>query len=519
MIRIARSLMPVGLALSAYLMIVTPGFGHAVDPGAGVGAHWSCRASGGYVKLVGNGQSGHIEPFAANGDSSTGADRDTCATDATGVSQVTLPPGGSPSGQATLDAPRVETSINPDFTYKQTATASANVQHVKIAGPPGFVEADVVTASGTGTCKNGAAGLTTTSRVANLNINGNQVGDQSEPGTFGNGSNLIVRTNYDTPATASGGKQVIRRALHVLLAKDATSYIEAVIGEVRVGYHGSETELCSVPERRCPEGSSFDASRGVCVITQTTQAACPEGSTRDANGACVIVVGPPSTQPGVGGNVVPLSDVRGYRGPCKNKRFGRQVAIVGTNHGDRITGSNKSDRIFVFGGNDRVSGGRGNECIEGGAGSDQLDGSNGSDWLLGGAGNDQLSGGQGNDVIYGGAGNDKLIGGTRNDKLYGGAGRNKIDGGKGNDLMVGGKDRDYITAGNGRDRVRAGKGNDTINAATAGPPTKIDCGGGVDTVRINSNEVRHIRHCERVFVTTRLSRLKSYNEAYRKNKK
>lgn len=517
MIRIVRCLVPVVLALSAYLTIATPGFGHAADPGTGVSAHWSCRASGGYVKLVGNGQSGHIEPFAANGDSTNGADRDACASDAGGFSQ-TLPPGGSASGQATIDGASVETRINADFTYKQTATANANVQHVKVAGPPGFVEADVVTAAATGSCVNGAPVLTTTSHVATLNVNGNQVGDEGEAATFGGGTHVIVKTNYDTPTTDFGGAQKIRRALHIRLAQDGTNYIEAVVGEVRVGYHGSATELCKVPAERCPEGSSFDATRGVCIIATTTTAACPQGSTRDASGACIIVVGAPSAQPGVGGNVVPLSDVRGYRGPCKNKRFGRQVAIIGTNRGDRITGSNKSDRIFVFGGNDKVSGGRGNECIEGGAGSDQLDGSTGSDWLLGGAGNDQTSGGPGNDYQYGGSGNDKLIGGTGNDHLYGGKGRNKLDGGKGNDVVVGGPSRDYIVGGNGRDRIRSGKGNDDINVATAGARAKVDCGAGVDTVRINNNEIRSVKHCERILVTTRLDRLRSYDRAYDRNK-
>jgi hypothetical protein len=41
----------------------------------------------------------------------------------------------------------------------------------------------------------------------------------------------------------------------------------------------------------------------------------------------------------------------------------------------------------------------------------------------------------------------------------------------------------------------------------------------VDTIRINNNELRSIKHCENVLVTTRLKRLRSYNESYEKHKK
>ncbi|HWH46052.1 MAG TPA: hypothetical protein VNT32_15125, partial [Thermoleophilaceae bacterium] len=64
----------------------------------------------------------------------------------------------------------------------------------------------------------------------------------------------------------------------------------------------------------------------------------------------------------------------------------------------------------------------------------------------------------------------------------------------------GGAGNDWIHTGNGRDRVNAGSGNDAINAATAGPPAAINCGPGFDKVRINYNERRRHRNCERVFV-------------------
>ena len=86
-------------------------------------------------------------------------------------------------------------------------------------------------------------------------------------------------------------------------------------------------------------------------------------------------------------------------------------------------------------------------------------------------------------------------------------------------MLVGGPDRDYIIGGAGRDIVRAGGGNDDINVATAGAPAKVDCGVGIDTIRINNNELHTIRHCEHILVTTRLTRLKSYEKSYKQHKK
>jgi hypothetical protein len=509
-------------ALTAVACVVVPAASASAHPvGNGVDPHWSCRASAGWVKAVGGPQPAYVEPVVANGDATNGADAAQCQTDDAGFPTVAFPPDPK-QGQVTEDAPFARTTLNNDFSYKQTPTAAGGVEHVKIEGNGHSLEATVTRADASGSCVSGAPALAGTSRVVGLKVDGGDVADNGDRQVIANSPNFYAVVNEKlSQDAASGGKDLVQRAIHVYLGADAGHYIEIVIAEAKVGYHGDGRQLCTAPAARCPDGATYDPSHGVCVVSVVTQAACPQGSTRDAGGACVVVVGPPSAQPGTGGNVVPLGEVRGVRStsPCRNKRFGRQVAIVGTSRGDRITGSNRSDRIFVFGGNDRVSGGRGNECIEGGLGSDQLDGSTGSDWLLGGVGNDLLTGGSGNDYLYGGNGNDKLIGGTGNDHIYGNGGRNKLDGGKGNDVIVGGPSRDYIVAGNGRDVVRAGKGNDDINVATAGAAAKVDCGGGVDTIRINNNELHSIKHCENVLVTTRLNRLKSYNESFKKHKK
>lgn len=311
---------------------------------------------------------------------------------------------------------------------------------------------------------------------------GNCIVAKTEPcpaGSTKNDQNVCVATNQPCPQGSTPNSQ----GQCVVGNQDNN-------GNCPQGSSPGANGTCVSNERTCGPGT-VENGNGQCVITATT---CPSGSTKNTQGQCVQN-GPAE---------VPLQQVLGVRNgsPCKSKKFGRQVAIVGTARADRITGTNKSDRIFAFGGNDRVSGGRGNDCIEGGTGSDRLDGSNGTDYLLGETGNDILNGGPGPDRLYGGAGNDKLIGASGNDRLYGGRGRDKLQGGLGNDLLVGGPGRDYIDTGGGRDTVYGGPGNDSINASIAGPPAKlIDCGPGIDTVRINPNERNRIRHCERVFVS------------------
>ena len=310
--------------------------------------------------------------------------------------------------------------------------------------------------------------------------------------------NCIVANSGPCPAGSTKNDQGVCVATNGTCPQGSTPNAQGqcVIGNVDQngncpsGSTANPQGQCVLNERTCGPGT-VENENGQCVVTATT---CPSGSAKNAQGQCVQN-GPAQ---------VPLQEVLGVRkaSPCKSKKFGRQVAIVGTNRPDRITGTNRSDRIFSYGGNDKVSGGRGNDCIEAGRGSDRIDGSNGADYLLGDTGNDIENGGPGPDRLYGEAGNDKLLGASGNDWLYGGAGRDKLQGGLGNDHLYGGPGRDYIDTGGGRDVVYGGPGNDSINASIAGAPVKlIDCGPGIDTVRINSNEINRVRHCEHVFVT------------------
>src|SRR5438046_239423 len=123
----ARSFVAIALALMAYLAVsAAPGSGHPADPSKGIAPHWSCRASATYANLVGNGSSGHVEPGAANGNATTGADSDQCQSNDALFPNPTVDEGND-SGRATEEAPFAKTRINNDFSYKQTPTASAGV--------------------------------------------------------------------------------------------------------------------------------------------------------------------------------------------------------------------------------------------------------------------------------------------------------------------------------------------------------------------------------------------------------
>lgn len=519
MFRRIRPLIALALLMGAYLTVAQPGSADTTGP------FWTCRGTVGYLGSTDPTQPGRIEPFVAN--ASDPKQPSPCANDDAGQNQpIALNSDqGSISVQSVYANSRIKPVIGASSQQQASALGQVSAVDIESADKSFVLKANVVQAAVVGSCNGGVPGFADAGAVTDVSINGQPVATDQPYEQVGNGINgsplgqvtkVFFNETVASGSTTTPTQSVTRRAIHVqILDGNGNVVFEAVVGEATAGRNGP---VCQAAPR-CPDGTVYDQSRNVCV----TQPNCPTDAPREGD-VCVrtvTVVGPPGKGEPTGGTVVPLGNVKGVKqsSPCRNKRFGRQVAIVGTNHGDRITGSNKSDRIFVFGGNDRVSGGRGNDCIEGGSGSDQLEGSTGSDWLLGGNGNDHLSGAQGADYIYGGNGNDKIVGSTGNDYLYGGRGRNVLDGGKGNDLIVGGPGRDYIIGGGGRDRIRSGAGNDDINVATAGPAAHVDCGPGVDTVRINHNELHTIKHCERVLVTTRLTRLKSYNRSYEKHKK
>jgi Ca2+-binding RTX toxin-like protein len=307
----------------------------------------------------------------------------------------------------------------------------------------------------------------------------------------------LIQVHFNEVTADANG--LVRRGVHVQIldASGATVY-DAVVGEARVGSSGL---TCSptVPEGGCPAGSTL--AGGVCVIEVPVPG---EGGTNNPSRTVTVTI--LGANPGGGFITSPslLPAPLSNHGPCAKKSLKIADVIIGTKRGDRITGTNGRDRIMSLAGKDRVSGGRGNDCIEAGSGNDQLDGSSDNDLLYGQTGKDIVSGASGRDRLYGGKGNDKLTGGSGNDYLSGGVGRDKLTGDLGSDALIGGAGGDYINTDNGRDRVSAGAGNDAVNSSTAGRPSRINCGKGRDTVRLNHNELGRTKGCERRLVTHRV---------------
>jgi Ca2+-binding RTX toxin-like protein len=433
---------------------------------------WQCRASPSYTSVsAGN----RVEPFASNGNINTanGANPDhaQCAPAEAGAgntaTQIGIPQdllGARTAGSVTTITPEIGRAID------QKVTSNARVENVTLQLPQGgtiTLGVNAASSHAEGAC---GAGDTPTftggSQVAGLTLGGapidldplvkaidqllqplNAVVDIIPNEQIRTGNSLTVRALHVKVLTASGG----------------TSLVDAVLAESKVGSNGPVCDKNAqndgsgnpVGGQVCPNGSNYDAARNVCII--------PAGTGGSSLGE--IIVGKPFQGPS-GGTVLPLDVARRRFGasPCLSGSGAPKFAIVGTNRADRITGTNIADRIIGLGGNDRLDGGRGNDCIEGRSGGDNMSG------------------------------------GLDNDKIYGSTGNDHLNGGPGADYMSAGAGNDTINAAFGKDRAIGGSGRDFINIATAGPAASADCGSGNDVARINNNERRRNKGCERVAV-------------------
>ena len=490
---------------------------------------WTCRASAAYLNAPGQ-DPGRLEPIVANGATSPpdALQRAQCVDDDAGLPHIDLgdPAAGDP-GQISIDGVFARTRIDPDIAESrlQSTTAAGGVAKVAIKADDGseIVGADVTDATAAASCVNGVPTLTGESRVVNLRIAGTPVPIEDEillPIVEAiNGTPIVMLLHIELNEqvvegnAGSATQSLTQRALHVsLFEMNGVPALEAVVGEARVDRNGAVCEP-PPPPPACPAGTTPEPPGAdgtlVCrqVVTQTPP--CPSNTVQTPEGQCVIFV-PVGTPQERQLAPCPSGQVRDTGNRCRTipssrcpRSFARAFPIIGTNRRESITGTNVRDKILGLGGRDRISGGRGNDCIEGGSGNDNLDASNGVDFLFGGTGRDILNGGTGNDRLNGDSGADKLTGGSGRDRMNGGSGSDRLSGGLGNDILIGGAGKDYINTGNGRDIVRAGAGNDVINAATAGPAARVDCGRGIDTLRINTNELGRHRNCERVLVATR----------------
>jgi hypothetical protein len=448
-----------------------------------------------------------IEPLVANGNPlNANPDKANCADDLKQAGNLQF---GAAAGTLTGLA---RTEITPDGgpTNGQSIAAESRVENVSLAN--GGITVGLAEASAAASC----TGLPPTAgRVAAVTIGSTTIAldplaEGLETITAGPlGSLIKVEANKTIVEATATDFATTRRALEltVIEGAGALGFSKLILGEAKIDSHNNPCFPLPPPTLgACPPGSSVDPVSGLCVITQIQPGGppCPLPSF-EQNGQCVRLI--PVLGPGfsIGGFIVPLGEIRSALArPCRSRRFGsRQFAIVGTNRADRITGTNRADRIFTLAGNDRVSGGRGNDCIDAGRGKDVAEGGGGHDSLLGRSASDILNGGSGRDMVRGGTGNDRQDGGSGADRMFGDQGRDRLSGDLGNDRIWGGTGKDFINGGNGRVRLFGGKGNDEVNGSTAGPAARINCGPGRDVVRVNQNERRRARSCERLLVIRR----------------
>jgi Ca2+-binding RTX toxin-like protein len=431
---------------------------------------WKCRASAVYASVSGNNR---VEPIVANGNINTakGADPDhaQCAPSEAGAgntaTQIGIPQdliGASTAAAVTTLVPELGLAID------QKAGASARIENLTIQLPQGgtiTLGVGVAKSIATGSCTKGnlKPNITGASEVLNITLGGSKIeldGLVDALARILAPLKPIIEVIPNEKIVGADGSLTVR-ALHVKVLQGNGSQaplLDLVVAESKIGYAGP---VCDPDKQRpdggpkvCPDGSTLDAARGVCVIPATS------GSTYGE-----IIVGKPYEGPS-GGTVVPLDIARKKygRSPCLSGGGRPLFAVIGTNKADRITGTNIADRIIGLGGNDRLDGGRGNDCIEGRTGRDNISG------------------------------------GLNNDKLYGATGNDHLNGGPGTDMESAGTGNDTINAAFGRDRALGGPGRDFVNIATAGPPASANCGPGPDVARINRNERTRIRNCERVYI-------------------
>ena len=398
------------------------GSAQAADPGL------TCRASAVRTLSVSGVPS---EPLAANRSGTR------CADDTVGAEDL----GAAGTEQLGLDGAFAATATNgAAVPAAQRVEARSAAAGIDVPGTEAALRAEGVSTVVTASCAGGVPQLAGESTVARLTLAGQElptddVVEQVLGGVAGLpvGAVLRIVPGEESRSGAGGDAALTRRALHVTIAQDGETFLDAVIGE---------------------------ASAGTADAACTTTTAPGSGDT----GASGLGGFPVAGQPFGGGRAVTLAGLSAFGipagHPCRNRRFGGNVALVGTRSRDRISGSNAADRMFGLALRDRLDGAIGRDCV------------------AGGAGNDRLSGALGNDLLRGDRGNDQL------------------DGGPGTDRLVGGRGADVINPGYGRDRVRAGRGNDFVNVAIRGKRQVVDCGPGRDTVRLNFNDRQ--RRCERV---------------------
>lgn len=272
------------------------------------GPVWTCRASAAYVEINPLLAGQRVEPVLANGfPNRDRPDTEMCATTTAGIDSVSIPAGSGQNALLTLEAASARTKIAPQIAAARDQTASADAGiakkvRVNVAGL--VIEAEVITASATGTCNAGKPQLAGSSRIVSLSILGQPAIVIPNAGQGAVDINLgvaRVRLNQQEVVTDSAGNQTLtQRAAHieVLPVAGGQPVARVVLGEVKVDFHG---QVCKAapPPPTCPAG--FDAQDPaarplVCLktvtetqtVTQPVPTPCGPGTTANAEGICVV---------------------------------------------------------------------------------------------------------------------------------------------------------------------------------------------------------------------------------------
>ena len=201
--------------------------------------------------------------------------------------------------------------------------------------------------------------------------------------------------------------------------------------------------------------------------------------------------------------------------------------ILGTAAGEDLIGSSAADRILAGAGDDAVDAYDGDDIVRGGDGDDLISGGGGDDRIAGGDGNDRITasfiGSIDRDTIWGGSGDDFIgVNSPNGGEVYGGSGFDTlslnlinsdsavsvaiplpgatsisnpngllirsiealgVSSGRGDDTVGGANHADHFMVHAGANTVNAHGGADFVSYHS-GAANRIDCGDGLDTVRV-----------------------------------
>jgi hypothetical protein len=310
-----------------------------------------------------------IEPLAAHHGNAR------CATDSTGVVSVG---SGLPVGLS-ADAAFAETTATP-------AAAPGAAAALRIEG---------VTASASAACANGVAQLSGDSTVARIALGPvelpvDQVVERVGTGLDGLPLDALLRiVPGEELRTGSGANGTLtRRALHVTVALGGNQLVDAVVGEATAG----TADAACTATGGDGGGGGGNGTLGIRPIAGTA-----------FGGGMAVTLG----------QLGALGISAGH--PCRNRRYGGDVAVVGTSGRDTLAQGPAARR-------------RQQRPREGRRRPRRRQGDAGADRLLGNAGNDRIVTGAGRDRAWGGPGDDTIDARAK-------GGRQRIDCGAGRDTV------------------------------------------------------------------------------------